>query len=119
MGPDGTPHVIPVCPAFDGEATVYVDIAGRGVSAAAFRSHPSLTAIIDEYHDDWSKLQAVILRCRAEELTGEDLERAWALFREKYPQGEPWGWAPRLTLALRVYGWTEWGIGEPIAYEPE
>ena len=117
--PDGTPHVIPVCPAFDGEATVYVDIASRGVSAAAFRANREITALIDEYHDDWSKLQAVILRCRGEELADEEKERAWDLIREKYPQYEGIGWKPRLTLALRVYDWSEWGITAALPYEPE
>ena len=58
--PNGTPHVIPVCPAFDGEATVYVDIASRGVSAAAFRANPNIAVLIDEYHDDWSRLKAAL-----------------------------------------------------------
>ena len=117
--PDGTPHIIPVCPAFDGEATVYVDLASRGVSAAAFRANPEIAALIDEYNDDWSELQAVILRCRGEELAGEELERAWVLLREKYPQGELIGWSARLTLALRIRDWSEWGITAALPYEPE
>ena len=117
--PDGTPHVIPVCPAFGGEATVYVDIASRGVSAAAFRANPEIAVLIDEYHDDWGKLQAVILRCRAEEVSGEELERVWALLREKYPQGELIAWSARLTLALRIRDWSEWGITAALPYEPE
>jgi len=116
--PDGTPHVIPVCPAFEG-ATVYVDIASRGVSAAAFRANPDIAVLIDEYHDDWSKLQAVILRCRAEELAGEELERAWTMIREKFPQYVTVDWQPRLTLALRIDGWTEWGLAVPPKYERE
>jgi len=96
--PGGEPHVIPVCPVFDGDATLYVDLASHGVSAAAFRSNPSITVLIDEYHDDWSKLQAVILRCRAEELAGEEMERAWAMiFRLEIPSvsGIPGGkWCP-------------------------
>ncbi|HLA18468.1 MAG TPA: pyridoxamine 5'-phosphate oxidase family protein, partial [Dehalococcoidia bacterium] len=113
--PDGTPHVIPVCPVFVGDATLYVDLASHGVSAAAFRSNPSITVLIDEYHDDWSKLQAVILRCRAEELAGEEMERAWAMIREKFPQYVTVDWQPRLTLALRIDGWTEWGLAVPLS----
>jgi nitroimidazol reductase NimA-like FMN-containing flavoprotein (pyridoxamine 5'-phosphate oxidase superfamily) len=117
--PDGTPHIIPVCPAFDGNATLYADLASRGVSARAFRSNQNITVLIDEYHDDWSKLQAVILRCRAEEVAGEELERAWAMIREKFPQYVTVDWQPRLTLALRIGSWTEWGICETLPYEPE
>lgn len=117
--PNGEPHVIPVCPIYDGEATVYVDIAPRGVSAQGFRTHPSIAVLIDEYHDDWSKLQAVILRCRAEAIEGEELERAWAMIRQKFPQYGSVGWEPRLTLALRILGWTQWGITGPLPSDPE
>ena len=116
---DGTPHIIPVCPAFDSEHTVYVDVAKDGVTARALTANNRITAIFDEYHDDWSKLKAVILRCRAEVLDGGDLDRAWNLFREKYPQGQAIGWAARHTLALRIGGWTEWGLVHPLGYQPE
>ena len=108
--PDGTPHVIPVCPAFDGETTVYVDIASRGVSAAAFRANPNIAVLIDEYDDDWTKLKAVLLSCRVQEAVGEEKERAWEMIRAKFPQYEGIGWEPRLTLALRVYDWRQWGV---------
>src|SRR3972149_4543084 len=77
--PGGAPHVIPVCPAFDGDSTLYVDVVSHGVTAAGVRSNAKATVIVDEYDDDWSKLRAVILRCRAEPLAGEELDRAWEL----------------------------------------
>jgi nitroimidazol reductase NimA-like FMN-containing flavoprotein (pyridoxamine 5'-phosphate oxidase superfamily) len=115
----GTPHIIPVCPAFDGDRTMYVDVAKDGVTARALVSSDRITAIVDEYSDDWSKLKAVILRCRAEQLQGAELEKAWELFRAKYPQGQAIGWEARHTLALRVGGWTEWGLVHPLGYQPE
>lgn len=33
----GEPHVIPVCPVFDGDATVYVDLDPKSATAAALR----------------------------------------------------------------------------------
>ncbi len=116
---DGAPHLIPECPAFDGEGTLYVDVAKDGVTARALGVNNRMTAIIDEYHDDWSKLRAVILRARAQEVQGAELDRAWELFRAKYPQGQAIGWEARLTLALRVQRWTEWGLVHPLGYEPE
>ena len=95
---DGGPHIIPVCPAFDGEVTLYVDVAKDGVTARALGGNDRITAIVDEYHDDWSKLKAVILRCCAEAIQGTELERAWELFRANYPQGQAIGWEARLTL---------------------
>ena len=115
----GTPHIIPVCPAFDGEATVYVDIARRSVSGRALETNQNVTVLIDEYHDDWSKLKAVILRCKAEALAGDEFERAWALFHKKFPQGDAIGWTARHSLALRVHDWVEWGITQPLPYQPE
>jgi len=93
--PDGTPHVIPVCPVFDGEGTVYVDIGRRYTTAQGLTSHHNIAVLIDEYSDDWSKLRAVLLRCRAEPAEGEEKERAWELIRAKFPQYKGIGWEPR------------------------
>jgi hypothetical protein len=106
----GKPHVIPVCPVFDGEATLYVDIGPKYAMAGAVRSSPRIAVLIDEYDDDWSRLKAVLLRCQAEEISGDEKERAWEMIRAKFPQYEGIGWEPRLTLALRVYEWRQWGI---------
>jgi len=113
----GDPHIIPVCPAFDGDSTVFVDVAVDGVTAMAIAGNPSVTVIIDEYDDDWSKLKAVIMRCRAEPLADQELQAAWELFRARYPQGKAVGWEPRLTLGLRIRSWTEWGITHILGYE--
>ena len=59
---DGAPHVIPVCPVFDGE-TLYVDLGPKSTSALALRANPRVAVLIDEYFDDWTKLRKVILRC--------------------------------------------------------
>jgi len=115
--PSGDPHIIPVCPAYDGDATLFIDVATDGVSAKAIADNPSVTVVIDEYDDDWSRLKAVILRCHAEALEGDELLAAWELFRRKFPQGEAVGWAPRLSLGLRIRSWTEWGITHMLEYE--
>ncbi|HEU4759737.1 MAG TPA: pyridoxamine 5'-phosphate oxidase family protein [Dehalococcoidia bacterium] len=108
--PDRTPHVIPVCPVFDGDATVYVDIGRRYTTTEALNKNASVAVLIDEYDDDWDRLRAVLLRCRAEPIRGPEKERAWELIRTKFPQYKEIGWEPRLTLALRVQDWRQWGI---------
>ena len=108
--PTGEPHVIPVCPAFDGETTLYVDIGRRYTTAEALRANPNVAVLIDHYSEDWSQLRGVLLRCRAEPIEGEERERAWQLIREKYPQWREIDWRPRLTLALRIYDWRQWGL---------
>lgn len=117
--PSGEPHVIPVCPVFDGEGTVYVDIGRRYATAKGVRAGGNVAVLIDEYSDDWSKLKGVLLRCRAEPIEGQEMERAWGLIREKFPQYKPIGWEPRLTLALRIYDWRQWGITQAPRYDPE
>lgn len=116
--PDSGPHVIPVCPVFDGQSTVYVDIGPRYPIAEAVASRAELAVLIDEYDDDWSRLKAVVLRCHVEEVSGEEKDGAWDMIREKFPQYSSVGWAPRLTLALRVYGWRQWGIVDQPAATP-
>ncbi len=117
--PNGEPHAIPVCPVFDGHETVYVDIGKRYATAEGLRANDNIAVLIDEYFDDWSKLSGVLLRCRAEVAEGEETERAWDMIRQKFPQYQPIGWSPRLTLALRIYDWRQWGIIERPRYDPE
>jgi len=107
---DGEPHVIPVCPVFDNEATVYVDIGPSSATARAVAHDDRVAVIFDVYDDDWSKLRKVILKCRAERVTGEEQEAAWKRIRATYPQHRDIGWKPRLTLALRAYAWLADGI---------
>ena len=45
---NGQPHAIPVCPAFDGEATLYVDLTRHGASAKALRKNPRVAVLVDE-----------------------------------------------------------------------
>jgi hypothetical protein len=116
---NGDSHIIPVCPAFDGESTVYVDVAATGTTGRAIEQADSrATVLFDEYFDDWSKLKGVVAYCRVERPDETEHERAWALLREKYPQGVGF-WNPRLTLALRIENWVQWGITTPPAYSPE
>jgi nitroimidazol reductase NimA-like FMN-containing flavoprotein (pyridoxamine 5'-phosphate oxidase superfamily) len=117
--PSGEPHVIPVCPVFDGEATVYVDIGRKYASAEGVQANAKVAVLIDHYDDNWARLKGVMLRCTAEETDGEERDRAWDLIREKFPQYSSVGWEPRMTLALRIYDWRQWGITKPPQYEPE
>ncbi len=108
--PDGDPHVIPVCPVFDGESAVYVDLDPDSVSGRAVVAHPRVAVDIDDYDDDWSKLRRVLLHCRVEVVTGEEQDRAWEQIRRKFPQYTTVDWQPRLTLALRIERWVATGI---------
>ena len=117
--PSGEPHAIPVCPVFDGDATVYVDIGRKYVSAAGVIANGNVAVLIDHYDNDWALLKGALLRCRAEVVEGEERDRAWDVIREKFPAYKTVGWEPRMTLALRVYDWRQWGIMEAPKYEAE
>ncbi len=99
---DGEPHVIPVCPVFDGFDTVYVDIGPKYRTAKQIAENPRATVIIDDYADDWDQLKRVILRCSAPPATDSERAAAWRRIRRKFPQYRAIGWQPRLTLALRI-----------------
>jgi nitroimidazol reductase NimA-like FMN-containing flavoprotein (pyridoxamine 5'-phosphate oxidase superfamily) len=107
---NGEPHVIPVCPVFDGDSTLYVDLGARSASALAIQHEPRVAVLIDEYHDDWSRLRKVLLRCEATRVTGAEQASAWRLIRQKFPQYVTVDWKPRLTLALRVVNWLQEGV---------
>jgi nitroimidazol reductase NimA-like FMN-containing flavoprotein (pyridoxamine 5'-phosphate oxidase superfamily) len=108
--PGGEPHVIPVCPVFDGETTVYVDISPNSATARAVAHDNRVAVIFDVYDDDWSRLKKVILKCRAERVTGAEQDTVWREIRATYPQYVTVNWEPRLTLALRPYAWLQDGI---------
>src|SRR3989304_8774609 len=82
----GEPHVIPVCPVFDGEATVYVDIGAKYGSAQGVRDNGNVAVLLDIYDDNWALLQGVLLRCRAEPGGEGGRERAWARSRGAVPE---------------------------------
>ena len=113
--PDGAPHVIPVCPVFDGDRTIYVDLGPRSVAARALSAEPRIAVLIDEYHDDWSRLRKVLLHCTAAPVTGAAQDAAWERIRAKFPQYTTVGWQPRLTMALRIDRWMSEGFGAQAA----
>jgi nitroimidazol reductase NimA-like FMN-containing flavoprotein (pyridoxamine 5'-phosphate oxidase superfamily) len=108
--PNGEPHVIPVCPVFDGDRTVFVDLGERSLTALALAGERRVTVLIDEYDDDWTKLRKVLLRCTAEPVTGAEQESVWVRIRTKFPEYASVDWKPRLTMALRINRWMQEGI---------
>ncbi len=107
---NGEPHVIPVCPVFDGDRTVYVDLGERSVTAVALEDEPRIAVLIDEYDDDWTKLRKVLLHCTAEPVSGAEQDAAWARIRAKFPQYVSVDWKPRRTMALRIDSWMQEGV---------
>ena len=91
---EGTPHVVPVCYAFDGHR-IYsaLDLKPKRVPwqrlkrVRNIQANPRVGLVIDRYSEDWSQLAYVLIRGRADIVeTGEEQERAVSLLRDRYPQ---------------------------------
>ena len=90
----GTPHVIPICYAFDGRH-IYsaIDLKPKRVAALQLKrvrniaTNPRVALVIDDYSEDWSALAYVLVQGEAQMLeSGEERARAESMLREKYPQ---------------------------------
>ena len=90
----GTPHVVPVCYAYDGRY-IYsaLDLKAKRVAARRLKrvrnieTNPRVALVIDEYDEDWDVLAYVLVHGTAEVLEGgPDRAHGATLLREKYPQ---------------------------------
>jgi len=92
--PNGQPHVVPVCFAYDGTA-IYIVIDEKPKRTAPQRlrrvrniiANPKVAMIVDHYEEDWRRLRYTLVTGTARVIeSGPDHIRAIALLREKYPQ---------------------------------
>ncbi len=92
--PDGRPHVVAICYAFDGENFYSViDPKPKRVPPERLarvrniRANPHVCLIVDHYEENWANLMYVQVHGRAELIfAGAEHQRAVQLLREKYPQ---------------------------------
>jgi PPOX class probable F420-dependent enzyme len=94
IGPDGTPHVVPVCYALD-DAGIYVVAdakpkrrpAHRLARLQNLRREPRAALVVDEYDEDWTRLAWVMIRGGVV-FVDEPSAHATALglLRTRYPQ---------------------------------
>ena len=92
IDPDGRPHLVPIVFAIRDD-TLYSAVDAKPKRPRTLRrienarARPDVTVLVDHYDEDWTKLWWIRLRGRARVLDdGEELERALALLRDKYPQ---------------------------------
>lgn len=105
ISPQGEPHVVPACFAFDGEFFyTAVDQKRKRVPPEKLvriqnvTQNPRVALILDEYQEDWSRLRYLLVRGEAALVEEqEERERAFRLLEEKYEQ--------YLTSGLREAGW--------------
>lgn len=114
----GIPYVIPICYAYD-ENNFFtpIDHKPKRVPGAELKrirnikENANVSVVIDEYHDDWSRLCHLIIHGRAEIIeTGEEYQDALRILTAKYPQYQQAGLA-RLSLPVikiipaRIISW--------------
>jgi PPOX class probable F420-dependent enzyme len=65
--------------------------------------NPWVSLVVDEYHEDWRELRWVIVEGRAAVITaGQEVARALALLRTKYPQYRTPGLEPEGGPVIRI-----------------
>ena len=117
-GPEGQPHLIPVCFVLLG-GLLYTPIDGKPKRTSGgalrrirnIRQNPRVAFLVDVYEEDWSRLGFVLVEGEAEILEGgEEFERAVRALRGKYRQyervaiGGPEGLIIRITPS-RIASW--------------
>lgn len=90
----GIPAVIPVCYAIS-ECYIYTPIDRKPKKVAPIKlrriknimENPTVSLVIDEYHEEWEKLSYIIIRGKAELIEhGDEHTRAVILLSNKYEQ---------------------------------
>jgi PPOX class probable F420-dependent enzyme len=113
LGPQGRPHLVPICFALDGD-TLYSAVDEKPKRSLRLqrleniRRRPEVAVIVDHYEEDWTRLWWVRLDGRAEVLE-EGAERAHglALLAAKYGQyrAEP---PTGAVIAVYIDRWRGW-----------
>ena len=113
----GTPHVIPICYAFDG-THVYsaLDLKPKRVESLQLKrvrnilENPHVSLVIDDYSEDWSALAYVLIQGAAEILeTGDERSRAESLLMDKYSQYSQLLESGCIVLKITLERVTSWG----------
>jgi PPOX class probable F420-dependent enzyme len=97
LNTEHTPHLVPVCFAYDG--TVFYSAIDRKPKRVApnrlarlknIKKTPKVALLIDHYDENWSRLWYVLVRGEAKLVSKPaERKRALQLLRAKYPQYGP------------------------------
>lgn len=110
------PHVVPVCYGL-AEGTLYIAIDEKPKQSSRplkrirnILQNPAVAVVVDHYDEDWTRLAWVMLRGRAEILTGgTEHEQAQALLRARYRQLNAMHIEALPVIAIRIEKVTSWG----------
>ncbi len=117
ISPDGTPHLVPVVFAVDGDledCVVYTAVDAKPKSTRRLRrlanidSNPRVCLLVDHYADDWTRLWWVRVDGVATVHRDDDtMETGYRLLQVKYPQYQS---VPLdgPVIAVKVWRWSSW-----------
>jgi PPOX class probable F420-dependent enzyme len=115
---NGSPHLVPVCYAFDGTRFYTpLDEKPKRVAGTQLRRVRNIEArheaslLIDQYDDDWSRLGYVLIHGRADLLPPHDEahRHAVALLRERYVQYRTMALEQHPMIVITPDTVTSWG----------
>ena len=112
LQPDGSPHLVPVTFAVDGDALAFAVDAKPKTTQRLQRIRnierdPRVSLLVDEYADDWSRLWWVRIDGTAQQVEGAVAERWLTRLQAKYEQYQaspPKG----PVVEIRIDRWTGW-----------
>lgn len=120
LGPDGRPHLVPLCFALEGDV-LYSAVDEKPKRSQRLQrleniaSRPAVAVIVDHYEEDWTRLWWVRMDGSARVLaSGAERDRALALLGSKYEQYRaqpPTG----PVIAVDVERWRGWASGVDTA----
>lgn len=124
VGPDGTPHVVPICHAFvrDGHGLVFAldekpkRVAPRRLKRVRnIRANPTASLVVDRYSERWAELGWVRVTGPAGLVEPDDPIHAEGIdaLREKYPQYADHDLSERPLVRIDPHRVRSWGALEP------
>jgi PPOX class probable F420-dependent enzyme len=112
LQPDGSPHLVPVTFAVDGDALAFAVDAKPKTTQRLQRLRnierdPRASLLVDEYADDWSRLWWVRIDGTAQQVEGAVAERWMTRLQAKYEQYQASPPAGPV-VEIRIDRWTGW-----------
>jgi PPOX class probable F420-dependent enzyme len=121
VGPDGSPHVVPICFALLEDERGDVIVSGTDEKPKTtytlrrlrnIAERPAASLLVDHYEEEWTRVWWVRVDGRGRVINDEaERERAIGALRAKYPQYEHIG-IPGAVLAIDVDRWVGWAYLE-------
>jgi nitroimidazol reductase NimA-like FMN-containing flavoprotein (pyridoxamine 5'-phosphate oxidase superfamily) len=125
IGPDGAPHVVPICFAYH-EGLIYGEMSRTARRLAYLEKGGPAALLVDRYveeGEEWKVLQGLLIYCTTRVVSyqedQEEFMKGWRLLVEKYPPYRAWAredLVPKDVENMRVVVFTPrrvvaWGFG--------